>query len=780
MSELPRICTSCGAVDSLEHEPASGTLACNRCGTVSNESSTASFEFLARVDEEDEFANGRMYVSDKSTAWGGGTAANGIRGLGGRASQWAAGVGERTSMFHAKKQKQADKNIRQLCHRFQAMSQVRHITHLFERMKKKVGFKWGYRAGVFVAACVYVGIREQDREIWIQDLMDCCESIKEPIHLARAIRLVKLEFEIRTKDVDPLLFVERTLVHLQKVFRSSPPVFHVGNKTKPFNQKNRNWIQGLSLEEVRTLAISLLRFSKELYLSHGRAPEQVACAVVIVALEGIARKPCPKQQEFDDEMAWMTNTAAFTIQERYREYSKALTSYAPKLPWVASKAKNWKKKEVVEHTKDIMQYWRAVDSKEQKERARKAAEEKLARAGTEKEEGEYDYDGNSDSEGGGGTPAYDTNTEQGPEEEEDPSELGGDLGFDDPLRTQTDVYAFSPVPESKPEVDRNARYSSNNEIAAKRPGIFVRGASEWTRHRAAQEAVTKGLGPSSASPSPFEQGSPAPSNSSGYRLYRSITPDLPSTSQGTANVATLVTYGQKPEATRAQLAPGTAAKIKTKRKDTRLSKLLWEKSVDEIQDEELFDDGELDSYLRTEEEANLVRRLPRYTEMVKAAIEQELKPKQPIRPRRRVRGQLNPEYLRLQQEAASKGVGMNSILKSRMKRERGEESDEEEVPVARGFRPRRKKTKVNAEAKAKLEALLAKGSDDEGDEQVSDEWVPAAIDAAERVESELVDVARDEVGDGEDYLQEEAEEGQDWRNQFFSYGEVLSDGYEDE
>jgi hypothetical protein len=97
------VCTSCGAVDSLELELASGTLACNKCGTVSNESSTASFEYLARVDEEDEYTNGRMYVSEKRDAWGGGTAAQGIRGLGGKATQWAAGVGERTGMFHARK-----------------------------------------------------------------------------------------------------------------------------------------------------------------------------------------------------------------------------------------------------------------------------------------------------------------------------------------------------------------------------------------------------------------------------------------------------------------------------------------------------------------------------------------------------------------------------------------------------------------------------------------------------------------------------------------------------
>lgn len=103
MTEPHQVCTSCGAVDSLELELATGTLACTRCGTVSNDSSTASFEFLARVDEEDAFTGGRTQVNEKGEAWGGGIGASGMRALGGKASQWAAGVGERRAMFHAKK-----------------------------------------------------------------------------------------------------------------------------------------------------------------------------------------------------------------------------------------------------------------------------------------------------------------------------------------------------------------------------------------------------------------------------------------------------------------------------------------------------------------------------------------------------------------------------------------------------------------------------------------------------------------------------------------------------
>jgi hypothetical protein len=461
-------------------------------------------------------------------------------------------------------------------------------------------------------------------------------------------------------------------------------------------------------------------------------------------------------------MAWLTNTAAFTIQERYREYSKALTTYAPKLPWIASKAKKWKKKEVVENTKDIVQFWKALDAKEQKAKAKKELEEKLARAGTEEkeevdgEDNEWDYD-----------EAFD---DQGAEDVEEDS-----LVFDDPLQIQDDVYAFSPGADQKPGGGEGVRYSSNHKTIAKRPGMFVRGTTEWTRHRAAQEAATKGLGTSaSPSPAPFDGASPAPSIVP-YRLYRSPTPEVP----GPVNRSTLITYGQNPEATRAQLAPTTSAKVKASRGDTRLNKLLWEKSAHEIDDDELFDEGELESYLRTEEEANMIRRLPHHTEMIRVATEHELKPKQPIRPRRRVRGQLNPEYLDLQKEAASKGVGMNAILKTRMKRERGEESDGEDAPAARGFRPRKKKTKVNAEAKAKLEALLAKGSDDEGDEQEECGWVGAAIDVAEQVDSELVDLGGVGIEDGEDYFEEPMDDGQDWRKEF-SYGEVLSDGYDDE
>ncbi|GAA5931503.1 cyclin family protein [Sporobolomyces koalae] len=780
MSDPQAVCQSCGGIGTLVLEVASGTLACERCGTVSNDSSTATFEFLARVDEEDEFANGRTYVSESRTAWAGGVAASRVRALGGRGSQWAQSIGETTAMFHSKKAGELDKLLRRILFRFDAVSLHRTTKNLFAVMKGKLGFRWGYRAEVFAAACVYVEMRKVEREIWIQDLIDCCEPLNDPVHISRAIRIIKLEANILTKEIDPLMFVERVLVHLQKILQGPTPSFHFNKKMKPFSKKNLDWIIHLSLEQARTLALSLLRFSRDLYLVHGRAPEQVACAAVMVALEGIARRPCPKQQEFDDEMAWLTNTAAFTIQERYREYTKALTDYAPKLPWVAGKASKWKKKDVVEYTSDIVQFWKALDAKESKANAKRQAEEHPPDARRAKEEElEQSLIAAAEKEGEGG------DVDEAEEEEEEEETVPQDLSFADPLKSKDDIYRYA-VDSDRNEIASRTRYSTHDETLSKRPANYIRGSTDRARQRAAQEALAKGFG--THAPDSIRLGAPtsAASDSSENNGLVAIANELP-------------VYGQKPEDIRAQLAPSAGKKNKLTRRDTRLSKLLWAKSAEEIDDDELFDEGELDSYLRTQEEAALVRRLPEYVNMVRYAIEQELKPKQPQRPRRRVRGQPNPEYEKVRQEAIARGGTINALLKARMKRDRGEvepgelDQGEHELDLQREFRPRKKKTKVNEEARARLAALLASGASDNEDDETghrqegTDEWVGLAMNVAGGVDGGVVDVEGLDEDDSDDNDKDDGQSdtggGDDddsaWRKEF-QYGAVDSDGYEDE
>ncbi|GAA6059411.1 hypothetical protein JCM10212_003643 [Sporobolomyces blumeae] len=789
-------CAECGAVGSLEYEQESGTLACNRCGTVSAAQSSQAFEFLARVDDEDASGNGRLYVNEHALARAGGMGAAGIAALGGRASQYAAGtLGKRKEMYHERRSVEIKSFIGRLLRRFDCGSQFAPAFQYFANLKHKLGFSWGYRADVFAAACVYIAARAEGREVWISQILDACDSLGNPIHLSRAIRLTKLELSIKTKEVDPHLFIERILVHLQDVFRQPKPSFHAGAKLKPFGKKNLEWIRGVELDKVRSLTVDLLKFSNKIYLVHGRSPEQVACAVVVVALEGVARRPTPKQQEFDEELAHLTKTAAFTIQERYREFTAALLDYAPQLPWIGDRAKKWKKKDVVESTVDIVQYWTLLDAQQKRgvvddaegeaaaetrmrDTADDGEEEKVH--GAKVETDEATGEGTRQAEG---EAADDEDDELDDEAQDWPSEVH-DRYFPDPLVALTAAakYAFSADMDDADESGRvPSRKGSYAASVAKRPGAFVRGSKEWNRQHAAQRAVAQGLAVPTPSPSP----APEPRQpdvatlSTKPAAFASMSAPVP-LDRASLEINQLLLSGQRSEDVRAQLAPehiGCKSRKSKRDKDTRLNRLLWEKAAKDIDDDELFDDGELDSYVRTPEEAASVRQLPEYAAMVKAADEVATRPKHDAvnRPRRRVRGQLNEEYLELEAEAKRRDMTVNGVLRSRVRKERGESDDE---GVGREFRPRKKKTKVTAEVKERLAALLARGvSDDEGENDArSNEWVGLAMDVARDAG---VDERVDADGDKRHSEGEDEEDGQAWRREF-GYAPVNGYGYDDD
>lgn len=98
-------CASCHTSNSLEYTPETGVLACTVCGTVSSGSDSQAFEFLARVDEEDDFQNGRTYVASGAMVGEfGGVGAAQVRRQGGKSGVWARAAGEGAQMSQDKKQ----------------------------------------------------------------------------------------------------------------------------------------------------------------------------------------------------------------------------------------------------------------------------------------------------------------------------------------------------------------------------------------------------------------------------------------------------------------------------------------------------------------------------------------------------------------------------------------------------------------------------------------------------------------------------------------------------
>ncbi|GAA5996392.1 cyclin family protein [Rhodotorula paludigena] len=758
-------CASCGTANTLEYAPELGTLACTVCGTVADSSASHGLEYLQRVDEEDAFENGRTFVGAGGTGEFGGVGALAAKRSGGHIGAWARATGESREVYQSKKKTESDRFIRRLLTRFDLYAALHHrVEYLFRAARSKIEFTWGRRAEIFAAACVYIAARESNRSLWLLELTEVIEA-QDILVLSRAIRIVKLELDLKFEENDPAMFLERILVHLNTIFSpgsagpavgtsasgaaaSSLPPLHAAppsNKTT-FSANNTAWVRSIPLASVRTLATGLLSFASDLSLAAGRAPEPVAAAVVLVALEGTARRLAPTLQEFADELAWLLGVKSFTVQERFREFKRLLADYAPKLPWLkdevfatpddadavpstgsgakgkgrsrgkkAAKPKQVKR-EVASYTVDIVQWRKSIDARQAKE---KKANNDAARLSP-------------------GSPALFREDSPGHGNDSDREEREQDLADDhayvgDPLIDPTlasTYYGFhhasqcpssspaapfaSPLPPEPPEADSSGKISARG--GGKRP-------IEYMRVKSHKRAKTIGTAAQSLN-------SPAPDSLGAHGSHDA----------SSVQVRQLLLAGHDREAIAAHLKATQSGEVASDKtidlpaSTTRLGRLLWDRPVDQLDDDELFDDDEIDSYLRSKDEVDAFLQLPKTKAMIEVdEAHVQLRATKPPRknpPRKRHYGFSYPRVPKTDSPAVAAGAG------AAMSRATSADTD--------GFRPRAKKSKITAEARAQVEALLAATSDGGEDDDEDAFQLNLALDVAQ---DEGEDVAGAEEGD---------------------------------
>ncbi|GAA5888210.1 hypothetical protein JCM6882_000322 [Rhodosporidiobolus microsporus] len=785
-------CPTCGTSTLFESIPELGTLACTSCGTVSSSSSSQAIEFLARVDDEDAYQGGRTYVG-----------AGGVR-RNGRAEGWARAAGEATRIYHQKKKGDYDAFIRRLLGRFDLTGISHRVFWMCNEAKRTIKFRWGRSAEIYAAACVYVAAREVNRNVWLFDVASAVD-VTDIYTLTRAIRIIKYELQITTHETEPALFLEKILTHLNVIFAEPKPVLH-GSSTKgkkTWSASNLDWVRGLSLPSVRDLATGLLSFADATSLVAGRMPEQVASACVLVALEGVARRPAPVGQDFCDELAHLLGGKAFTVQERYREFNKLLADYAPQLPYFAAdspaaaadvKPKGPKKKgksdgkvkaskrDIVRYTADIVQLRQAIEAKKAKVKKEAEAEEQAtAAARTNSVKGkERAVDQNE------GEPAlaFSDNVvfDEEDEEDEGSDDPANNPLYLDPLASVNASNAYladvpiappHPLPPPKPLKKVTLTDAVGNRApplpdGKKRPAEFLRNKGrpgkrlkviEDIAERLATEASGSGFGAPSPSPVPSSHPSPSLSLSPSAPAPASVPlPDRPAHNDENVRIRQLLLAGHKPSTIYAHIHTPSSMEARAipdaPKPATRLGRLLWEKPADEVADDELFDAGELDSYVRSQAEVNSFLHLPQTQDMLRVAEEQELarvgrperRPPANGRRRRRFFARYYPQHddpADAPREASGSAAGGRRAAR------------EDTTDSIDSFAPRKRKTKLRPEAKARIDALLAMegiGDEDEdggsggGGEGGAKDDSPAVEESEWRMEFAL-DAARDE---GED------------------------------
>ncbi|GAA5835341.1 hypothetical protein JCM9279_004511 [Rhodotorula babjevae] len=728
-------CPSCGAHGTLEYAVEVGTLACTRCGTVAASSSLHSFELLQRVDAEDAYQNGRTYVGSGGGTYGGGM---GTQRVGQQVSAWTRTAEGGTAIYQAQRRTETEQYMRRLLTRYDLLSLRDRVRFLFERAKQRLGFQWGRKAELFAAACVYNAAREASKGLWLLELASLIE-VEDPIVLSRAVKVVKFELRIKYEDHDPALFLERILVHLQSAFTLTgssasssksvalPPLHcSVDPRKTTFSAANAAWVRSVQLPAVRELATGLVALTSELSLTTGRHAESVAGAVVIAAIEGVARRPAPVVQEFADDFSWLLGSSEYSILERYRDINRLLLDFAAKLPWAdalglarpptSSSFKNGKRKkskrersrqavkvDVVAHTADIVAMRKSLMAAEPAAPLFLPGEEDAKRVVGPPDLGNHDDD---DDPSYMHDPLFDSDAA----ERYYGSHGHDEQGDEGSVRRSSPAYGVLDQPRSPPPVKPMAVFVLPSAPEPKAKPAKLKRPAQYSREREfkppAPIILSAAAGSTRASPSPATDSrtSPAPA----LALYAAAA--------GDAQVRQLLLAGldlaqvARPSSSSAPSGAAHAAPT------SRLERLLWTKPAADITDDELFAEGELEAYLRPRDEAHRLLQLPATQAMLAAdealvRARDEAGPQPPRQYQRRAKYSFSaPRDAEGNFLGAAPVPGTTGQGEARRGVKRGAEGDEDED----GFAPRKRRTKIMN--RAALEAYLARGAGSDDDE----------------------------------------------------------------
>ncbi|KAI5477827.1 hypothetical protein MNV49_005911 [Pseudohyphozyma bogoriensis] len=668
---MANFCHACGTSNSLEYDPSAGADVCTSCGTISTDSSS-NLVVLGRVLEEEGTEAGRNYLHDGGV---------GYVGAQPRANGRLLVADEKKSEYHLSRKADVERFIRSLLNHFTLSPLFPRVKALFAQAKDKRRFRWGPKAKLIATACVYLASRERDKSLRLQELANITDIDLKT--LTRAQEGVKIWLDLHTTDPEPVVFIEQHIVHLSTLLASSPnPRLSGYSKRTTWTPKTLTYLRSLDFRKVRTLAAGILDLSAGVNLGAGRQAEHVSIAALVVAMEGSTKGTAPKQIEILSELASTLGlTSTYVIAERYREFIRMLEDFAQEVPWVGQQGKELKKKDTLKFVEDVVTHRRMLMAKKMEEKASASKLRLLDDEEMEKKDGLGTSDDDDDEE---------------EDEEGDINDAALDY-FPDPLsssstprRSPSTASGTLKPPPPKPQSTKDA----TTKVKVKRPLEYMRERpGPEKRARTIEQAAGSLLSVlGSHSPSPID-----------ITLSRSTTPELgdprrksktksPPLAKRLAHDPSVVRYRQ-------QLLAGSSSQdiFEGKAEDagevepSRLALLLWEKDEDEISDSELFGEGELESFVRSPSEVEMLKRSEKFQSIpYKEFVEPD--PSKPIRPRTKKLGRLDPAWMR-EHEA---GSGSEKSF--------GRDEDEKEFG--------RKKTKVDQAMKDRLARLFAEGADE--------------------------------------------------------------------
>ncbi|KAL7414884.1 hypothetical protein BDY24DRAFT_384910 [Mrakia frigida] len=189
----------------------------------------------------------------------------------------------------------------------------------------------------YVASAAFALVaREKKRQETLKDIAHAADL--SLIRLSRVYVKLQSSAAIGVTEVDPLVYIERHILHLQNICKDPS----VGLVTNTWETKGRGkdlmgtlqHLQECDLRAVRKTAIRLSEFFHDIYLFAGRHAMSVSIAIITVAVEGTTKMKLSRAVDIPEELSRVNNVASWTVMERYREAGKMFLDWAEYLPGV--------------------------------------------------------------------------------------------------------------------------------------------------------------------------------------------------------------------------------------------------------------------------------------------------------------------------------------------------------------------------------------------------------------------------------------------------------------
>ncbi|KAG9019600.1 tRNA-splicing endonuclease subunit [Tulasnella sp. 427] len=235
--------------------------------------------------------------------------------------------------------------IRSVLNHMGIRSYYDRVVALFDASMAKGKFRFGSCATSIIGACILITMRESG-------IPETLKSLAARLDLTPA-RLTGSTYKIlslhgmRLKPTDPLNYIPAVLRTISEILNS--PIV-------PLPAPLRTFLSTPSLNAVQNLATDLCYLTEIVNLTHNRLAPPVACALTIVALEGEIGKCAPALPRLAELLSAAFNVSRETTLDRYLEVQELLGRWKTNLPWftvdvhptVEKKAKNVKKRKAAQ------------------------------------------------------------------------------------------------------------------------------------------------------------------------------------------------------------------------------------------------------------------------------------------------------------------------------------------------------------------------------------------------------------------------------------------------